>query len=105
MASGINEEKVNFLNVELLDAIEDLNFISNRLDVCIETIKNNMDGYGKNEILSKLSIIKQQLPTVSSNISAYIDDLSKAVNRYRNNDEEVATTLMNNIVKLDEGRE
>jgi hypothetical protein len=105
VASGINEEKVNSLNVELLDAIENLNSISNRLDICMETIKGNMDGYGKSEILSKLSAIKQQLPVVSSNISAYIDDLGKAVNRYRNRDEEVATTLMNNIGKLDEGRE
>lgn len=105
MASGINEEKVNSLNVELLDAIENLNSISDRLDICIETIKGNIEGYGKNEILSKLSVIKQQLPIVSSNISAYIDDLGKVVDRYRNSDEEVATTLMNNIGKLDEGRE
>jgi len=105
VASGINEEKVNSLNVELLDAIENLNSISDRLDICIETIKGNIEGYGKNEILSKLSVIKQQLPIVSSNISAYIDDLGKVVDRYRNSDEEVATTLMNNIGKLDEGRE
>lgn len=105
MASGINEEKVNLLNVELLDAIESLNIISSRLDACIEIIQNNLDGYGKNDILSKLSRIKQQLPNVSSNIYAYIDDLSKAVNRYKDNDEEIATTLTNNISRLDEGRE
>lgn len=105
MAAGINDEKINSLNVELLDAIEDLNSISNKLDICMETIKHNIDGYGKNEILSKLSTIKQQMPIVSSNISTYIDDLSKVVNRYRDSDEETATTLMNNIGKLDEGRE
>lgn len=105
MTSGINEEKINALNVELLDAIEKLNTISNRLDVCIATIKSNIDGYGKDEILSKLSMIKQQLPNLSSNISTYIDDLSKAVNKYKDNDVELATTLITNISKLDGRRE
>lgn len=103
MSGGINEDKINILKVELLDCMENLNSISNRFDNCTESISSNIDGIGKNEIVSKLNEIKSQLPKVSSNISSYIDDLDKVISNYEKMDIEAANTLISNISKLGEG--
>lgn len=105
MGSGINTEKIDDLKVELLDYIEALNLISNRLDNCLETIKTNINGYGKNEIVQKITCIKEQFPKISANINFYIEDLGNAVRSYEKQDEEVAATLIRNISKLEEGSE
>lgn len=103
MSSGINVEKVDTLKIELLDYIESLNSISNRLELSTSTIQNNVEGLGKMEILQKLRQIREQLPKVSANITTYIDDLNKAVSNYEKIDEEVAVDLIRNISKLGEG--
>lgn len=103
MSSGINVEKVDALKIELLDYIESINSVSNRLEVSVSTIQNNVEGFGKKEILQKLGQIREQLPKVSANITTYIDDLSKAVSNYERIDEEVAADLIRNISKLGEG--
>lgn len=103
MSSGINVEKVDALKIELLDYIESLNSISNRLEISTSTIQNNIEGLGKKEILQKLRQIREQLPKVSANITTYIDDLSKAVSNYERIDEETAADLIRNISKLGEG--
>lgn len=105
MSSGINVEKVDALKIELLDYIESINSVSNRLEVSVSTIQNNVEGFGKKEILQKLGQIREQLPKVSANITTYIDDLSKAVSNYERIDEEVAADLIRNISKLGEGSE
>lgn len=105
MKSGINEEKVNNLKVELLDYIESMNSISNSINSNIEIIRNNIDGQGKNEILSKLTTIKEQCSNMSSNINTYIDDLGKVVSSYVAQDQDAATTLISNISRLEEGSE
>ncbi len=100
MGSGINTEKVDELKVELLGYVESLNLISNRLDGILETIKGNLNGFGRDEIVRKLSSVKEQLPKISSNINFYIEDLDRAVRSYKVQDEEVAATLISNISKL-----
>jgi len=93
------------LKIELLDYIESINAIVNRLDISIGDIQNNMDGIGKREIINKLNEVKGQLPNVKENIVTYIDDLDRAISIYKSVDYEVAATLMNNISKLGEGRD
>jgi len=105
MSSGINSSKVETLKIELLDYIESINAIVNRLDISIGDIQNNMDGIGKREIINKLNEVKGQLPNVKENIVTYIDDLDRAISIYKSVDYEVAATLMNNISKLGEGRD
>ncbi len=105
MGSGINVEKIDTLKIELLDCIESINSISNRLEMSANAIQNNLEGIGKTEILQKIGKIREQLPNVSGNISTYIDDLSKAVSNYERIDEEAATDLIRNIGKLSEGSE
>lgn len=103
MSSGINDEKVDALKIELLDYVEAINSITNRLEISTNAIQNNIEGIGKKEILAKLNHVKEQLPTVSANISTYIDDLSKAVSNYERIDVESAADLISNISKLGEG--
>lgn len=103
MSSGINVEKVDALKIELLDYIESINSVSNRLEVSVSTIQNNVEGFGKKEILQKLGQIREQLPKVSANITTYIDDLNRAVSNYERIDEETAADLIRNISKLGEG--
>lgn len=105
MSSGINSSKVETLKIELLDYIESINAIVNRLDISIGDIQNNMDGIGKREIINKLNEVKGQLPNVKENIVTYIDDLDRAISIYKSVDYEAAATLMNNISKLGEGRD
>ena len=105
MVSGINEEKISELKIQLLDYIEYLNSISNRLNANVESIKNNIDGVGKDEILGKANFIREQLPKISANINSYIDDIEKAMSSYERQDEEIAATLISNISRLEERSE
>ena len=101
MASGINVEKVNALKVELLNYIEQLNVLYNRLNDCSTTIQANMDGFNKAQIVNKLNSIIEQMPKATTNINTYISDLGKVVKSYQEQDEEEASTVVNNISKVD----
>lgn len=101
MATGINEQMINKLKVELLDCIESINSLYNRLDTCKSGIQSNYSGTGSDVIIAKLDSIMNQFPKVSSNINTYISDLSKVVKSFADQDVEIASDVIRNISKLD----
>jgi len=101
MDAGINKEQLKKINVEMLEYIEQLKSVDNRLDNIKTSLKNNINGSGSNAIISKLSQIIEQLPIVTSNINIYITDINKVINMYESMDSELSTTIINDIEKLE----
>ena len=69
MATGINSDKMNQSKINLLDCVEDLNSLSNRLDNCYEDIQASLEGGCKSEVISKFGAIKREWPKVNQNIN------------------------------------
>lgn len=105
MITGIDVNKIDNLKKELLNYIEEINSIFNRMDSEVTIIQSNMSGVGKIEILQKCNKIKEQVPVLKSNIMVYLEDLSKVVKFYENQDQELSQNVIRNISKLDEGGE
>ena len=101
MATGINDHMINSLKVDLLSCIESINSMKNRLEASRGVIEANFVGTGASTVLGKIDSILSQLPKVSTNINGYIDDLSSVVKAYTDQDEELASTVIQDINKLD----
>ena len=100
MATGINTQKAQSLKVSLLDSIESLKTLSNRIDVCYQTLASNIEGDGKDPMLSKLDSIRAQMPIVISNVDSYITDINKVGIKYQEQDEEQASQIIADIEKI-----
>jgi type VII secretion effector (TIGR04197 family) len=100
MAAGINVDKINSLKVDLLNYLEGINAFNIRLDNCKVVIQSSIDGVGKSEIISKLDSIIEQIPNVSKLINTYITTLSGVVNKFEEQDQQLASQVASNINKL-----
>ena len=103
MATGINSDKMNQSKINLLDCVEELNSLSNRLDNCYEDIQASLEGGCKSEVISKFGAIKREWPKVNQNINSYIGVLSKVESRYKRQDSELASKTNRDIDKIDDG--
>lgn len=100
MATGINESGATSLKLNIIESVEALNNLSNRLDSCYQGLSTCIEGYGRSEILSRLEKIKDQMPVVISNVDSYITDINNAIRGYRSIDEATKSQLNNSIEKL-----
>lgn len=103
MAAGINTSKITTLKVDLLDAIEAMNTVLNKLDVEKNIINSNIEGPGKSLMTQRLNSIYKQLGVVTKNINSYINDLSNIEKFYTSQDEELSSLVANDIEKLNLG--
>lgn len=101
IGAGIDVDKVNELKVGLLDYVEQINTISNRLESSRIAFESSMNGSGKDEIISKYNSIAEQIPSVNANINTYIIALGNAVKQYQLQDENMAAKLTRDVSKLD----
>ena len=101
MATGINDQMINSLKVDLLSCIESINSMTNRLEGCKTSIEACYTGSGASIITGKIDSIMAQFPKVSTNINTYIDDLSNVVKAYSEQDVDLASNVIQNINKLD----
>ncbi len=95
MATGIDTLKINKIKIELLDCIEAINSFVGRLENNKLLIENNFEGSGKKEIIAKLDAIIEQMPIVIQNINTYIVTLDKVVQKYVDQDSQLASTVIN----------
>jgi Mg2+ and Co2+ transporter CorA len=100
MAAGINTNKLHKLMMDLLGYIESINALEERLGTCKLNIQSNMNGAAKSEIINKLDTIIEQIPNVNTNINNYISVLSNVLNNYEQQDNDLASDVINNINKL-----
>lgn len=101
MATGINTVKMNALKVDLLSYVESINKLKERLEGCVSSIRDNLIAPGSTEIINQLNNYNTQFSNVSSNISTYIQTLSKIEKKFVDNDEELASDIIHDINKLD----
>ncbi len=101
MATGINDQMINSLKVDLLSCIESINSMKNKLECSRTNIEACYSGTGASTLLGKLDSIMNQFPKISANINTYIDDLSSVVKSYTEQDEDLASTVIQDISKLD----
>ena len=105
MAVGINEDKMNSFKLELMDYIQSLNLLKNRLDNCRNVINSSMSGCGKTEIINKFDNIMVEFPKVSKNINSYISTIGKVTVVYAEQDSELASQISNDISKVERLKE
>ncbi len=100
MATGVNDIEINRLKVDLLNCVEQVNILSGRIDTCRNSVRDNMSGTGKSEILAKFNSIMEQLPMINANLNTYIISLGRVMQAYSRMDESVASDITRNIGKL-----
>jgi hypothetical protein len=100
--TGINVNKLHKLMMDLLGYIESINALEERLGTCKFNIQSNLNGAGKSEIMNKLNAIIEQIPNVNVNINNYISVLSNVLNSYEQQDNNLASDVINNINRLEQ---
>lgn len=105
MAVGINEEKMNTFKSELMDYIQKMNLLRNRLDNCKNSISSNINGYGKQEILNKFDNIINEFSKVNQNINNYINVIGKVTSIFQDQDIEISSQISRDISNIERLKE
>lgn len=103
MSTGVNGEKINKLRQDLMDYIEQMNGIFNRLDIECASVQNSISGTSKDIITKKCTEIRNSYSTIKNNIMTYIDDLGKVNSGYEQLIEEISEQIISDMDKITEG--
>lgn len=102
MSTGVNGEKINKLRQDLMDYIEQMNGIFNRLDIECASVQNSISGTSKDIITKKCTEIRNSYSTIKNNIMTYIDDLGKVNSGYEQLIEEISEQIISDMDKITE---
>lgn len=105
MAAGINEDKMNNFKIELMDYIQKMNLLRNRLDNCKSNLSSNINGYGKQEILNKFDNILNEFSKVNQNLNNYISTIGKVTSVFQEQDSEISSQIFRDISKIERLKE
>ncbi len=105
MATGINDIKLEATMKGIIDQIENLNSIFNRLDAEFMIVKNEIKGDFQVKLAEKYTPISNQYSAIKENVLSYAKDLAKVRKAYENQDAELHDIVIANINKVEERRE
>lgn len=88
--AGINESSYQELVVSIMDYADRINEIFNRIDDNVNKIPECYKASSCQLLLSKYEEIKKCYPIVHENILSYADDLTTALQKYREMDKDTA---------------
>lgn len=105
MATGVNNLKLQESMKYIIEQIENLNAVFNRLDEEFLTVKNEIKGDFQADLSAKYTSISNQYENVKNNIKSYALDLAKVKKAYESQDVELHDIIITNINKVEERRE
>lgn len=105
MATGINDLKLEETIKNIIEQVENLNSVFNRLDEEFTTVKNEIEGDFQVELCNKCTSICNQYETIKENIRSYAVDLNKVKTAYKNQDDEMQDIIITSINKVEERSE
>lgn len=87
----INEDDLGSLSLEILDYVDRISEIFDKLNDCVSKLPNSYQGESCRDFMRKYQEVSAYFPIIKSNITTYSDDLISLINKLRENDKYLVT--------------
>lgn len=102
--SGLSEDKVRALCLDIQDCIEQFHILFNRIDEVMNHTAISFQGELSSKFKEKYRLLSSSYNVVEQNLWNYIDDFQNVIKAYQNQDVQNATIIQNATVEvLEEG--
>lgn len=90
-AVWISEDDLGSLSLEILDYVDRISEIFDKLNACIDKLPNHYQGEPCREFMNKYQELSTYFPIIKGNLTTYSDDLISLINKMRDNDKYLTT--------------
>lgn len=108
VVAGIQETELGALSIEVLDYVERVSDILNRIDSCMEQLPACYQGSPCTKLVNRYQAIQAQYPLLKDNLKSYSDDFITLIKKMRENDKYLSslfqefTSDLHNEVKINQ---
>lgn len=95
VVSGINEDELSLLSLEILDYSDRISEIFDRIDSCMERLPNYYQGLPCEKLMQYYKELTTYYPIIKDNIVSYSDDLIALIKKMKENDKFLTTLFQN----------
>lgn len=95
LISGINEDELGSLSLEVLDYSDRISEIFDKIDDCMEKLPNYYQGQSCKEIINLYEELRLYYPTIKENIISYSEDFIQLIKKMQENDKYLVTLFQN----------
>jgi|GEM_PF-1704035 hypothetical protein len=93
--TGIHEDNLNALSIEVLDRTDRISEIFQKIDSCMERLTSAYQGSPCDQLTVRYEGIKSKYPLVKENIRGYATDFTTLVAKVKENDKYLAQLFRN----------
>lgn len=91
LISGINEDDLSTLSLEVLDYADRISEIFDKIDALVEQLPNNYSGEPCREIIEYYMDLKLNYAKIRQNIISYSEDFVELIKKMQENDKYITT--------------
>ena len=92
---GINEDDLGNLSLEVLDYVDRISDIFDKIDANIDLLKQQYQGEPCDDIVNFYNELTPYYSIIKENIISYSDDFIELINKMRENDKYLTTLFEN----------
>ena len=93
VVAGINEEGLGTLSLEILDYVDRISKIFDKIDASMDRLKLCYRGPSCDKIISCYGMMQELYPVIKGNIKSYSDDLILVIRKMKEGDEELSKSI------------
>jgi len=86
VVEAIREDDLSSTTIELLDKVDDISVLFDKLDSCIEKLPNYFQGEPSKELMQKYSELSSNYSVILDNLRTYPDDLTALIRKMSETD-------------------
>lgn len=95
VVAAINEAELGELSLDILNYIDRISVIFDKIDTCMEKLPNHYKGPSSRELLKLYQEFKIYRPIMKSNLISYSDDFIELIKKMKENDKYLVTLFQN----------
>ena len=89
--TGIKEDELSNLSIEILDYSDRISEIFDKLDSCIEKLPTYYQDQACTKLINYYRELAEYYPVIKRNINSYSDDLVSLIKKMRENDKYISS--------------
>lgn len=93
--AGINEDELSNLSLEILDCVDRITEIFDRIDACMDKLPNYYKGSPCSDLINYYNELSPYYSIIKENIVSYSDDFIQLILKMQDNDKFLVTLFQN----------
>lgn len=95
IVAGINEDELSNLSLEILDYVDRISSIFDKIDLCMEKLPNHYQGEPSDAIIRYYNELTPYYGVIKDNLRSYSDDFMELIKKMQDNDKYLVTLFQN----------